>query len=114
MSKQPRWPMYPQYIIVYHNEHGLHIWLPGLLALRRQSSCVAGSVNYTVSFEVITFGVPNLLVARVTRPAGSKFYQVVLQQNYTLPVSVAANVQSVTLSFAGQGVRTIVALPIWM
>ncbi len=74
---------------------------------------VVGGTNYTVSFGLSIGGIPNMFVARVTGAAGSKFFKALLftmdvpiQDNYAIPVAIPANVGSVKLSFAGQGVRT--------
>jgi hypothetical protein len=79
---------------------------------------VVGGVNYTISFGVSIAGTPNLFVARVIGAAGSTFYQllassldVLIEKDYTIAVTVPADVTVIKLSFAGQGVRTSTHVP---
>jgi hypothetical protein len=77
---------------------------------------VIGGVDYTISFGLSMLGGPSVFLARVAGPPGSKVYQLLdhavdpdarVQRTCTRSIAIPAGVTAVTLSFAGQGVRTI-------
>ncbi len=75
---------------------------------------MTGGLSYTIAFKVSIGGVPNVFTARVTGGPGSSFYKLLaasldtpFERNYTVPVTIPANVSDVILSFAGEGVRDL-------
>ncbi len=92
--------------------------MPWIVGSTETCACATrgiGGVDYTFSFGLSIAGRPSLFVARVTGAAGTTFYQLLehivdvsVQKACTYPISIPADVKGITLSLAGQGVRTTV------